>query len=37
MIVMEDINKHPTSQNQIFNKDTEDLNDINKNVGLIDR
>ena len=37
MIVMEDINKHPTSQNQIFNKDTEDLNDINKNVGLIDQ
>ena len=37
MVVMEDITKHLTSQNQIFNKDTEDLNgDINKNVGLID-
>lgn len=36
MIVVEDINKDLTSQNQIFNKGIEDINDTNKKAVLID-
>ena len=37
MLVVEDITKHLTSQKQIFNKDIEDLNDINKKATLVDK